>query len=130
MSLLVASALCVDVPDEQAGYHYDRAGVDVCLVNNGRCACHQAKSQSSDSWKNSPVSIRMPQASTTADLHALVAWLIACGIATVAIESTGVFWIPVYELLEQAGMMPLLVTARHVKTVPCRKTDWNDAQCL
>ena len=66
----------------------------------------------------------------TADLHALVAWLVACGIDTVAMESTGVFWIPIYELLEQAGITPYLVNARHVKTVPGRKTDWNDAQWL
>src|SRR4029453_9825372 len=66
----------------------------------------------------------------TADLHALVAWLLACGIDTVAMESTGVYWIPVYELLEAAGITPYLVNARHVKTVPGRKTDWNDAQWL
>jgi transposase len=66
----------------------------------------------------------------TPDLHALVAWLVACGIDTVAMESTGVFWIPLYELLEQAGITPYLVNARHVKTVPGRKTDWNDAQWL
>jgi transposase len=66
----------------------------------------------------------------TADLHTLVAWLVACGIDTVAMESTGVFWIPIYELLEAAGIVPYLVNARHVKTVPGRKTDWNDAQWL
>ena len=66
----------------------------------------------------------------TVDLHALVAWLVACRIDTVALESTGVFWIPIYELLEQAGITPYLVNARHVKTVPGRKTDWNDAQWL
>src|SRR6266545_6541890 len=66
----------------------------------------------------------------TADLHALVAWLVACGIDTVALESTGVFWIPIYELLEAAGIVPYLVNARHVKTVPGRKSDWNYAQCL
>ena len=66
----------------------------------------------------------------TVDLHALVAWLGTCGIDTVAMESTGVFWIPIYELLEQAGITPYLVNARHIKTVPGRKTDWNDAQWL
>ncbi len=66
----------------------------------------------------------------TPDLHALVAWLVACGIETVAMESTGVFWIPIYELLEQHGILPYLVNARHVKTVPGRKSDWNDAQWL
>ena len=66
----------------------------------------------------------------TVDLHALVAWLGTCGIDTVAMESTGVFWIPIYDLLEQAGITPYLVNARHIKTVPGRKTDWNDAQWL
>jgi transposase len=66
----------------------------------------------------------------TEDLHALVAWLLACGIDTVAMESTGVYWVPVYELLEQHGIVPFLVNARHAKTVPGRKTDWNDAQWL
>src|SRR5262245_15439389 len=64
----------------------------------------------------------------TPDLQALVEWLIACGIDTVVMESTGVFWIPIYELLEQHGITPYLVNARPVKTVPGRKSDWNDAQ--
>ncbi len=66
----------------------------------------------------------------TPDLHALVAWLLESGIDTVAIESTGVFWIPIYELLEAAGITPYLVNARQVKTAPGRKTDWTDAQWL
>jgi len=64
----------------------------------------------------------------TPDLHALVAWLQACEIDTVAMESTGVFWVPIYELLEQAGITAYLVNARHIKTVPGRKSDWNNAQ--
>jgi transposase len=66
----------------------------------------------------------------TPDLQALVAWLRACDIDTVALESTGVYWIPIYELLEASGITPYLVNARHVKTVPGRKSDWNDAQWL
>jgi transposase len=76
-----------------------------------------------------PQSVRV-FATFTADLQALVAWLLACGIDTVAMESTGVFWIPIYELLETTGIVPYLVNARHIKTVPGRKTDWNDAQWL
>jgi transposase len=76
-----------------------------------------------------PQNVRVFQ-TFTADLHALVAWPRACGIDTVAMESTGVFWIPIYELLEAAGIVPYLVNARYVKTVPGRKTDWNDAQWL
>lgn len=66
----------------------------------------------------------------TPDLHALIAWLIACRIDTVAMESTGVFWVPIYGLLERHGVVPYLVNARHIKTVPGRKSDWNDAQWL
>src|ERR1041384_2503717 len=69
-------------------------------------------------------------ATFTPDLHALVAWLVSCGIDTVVMVSTGVFWVPIYELLEHHGITPFLVNARHVKTVPGRKTDWNDAQWL
>jgi transposase len=66
----------------------------------------------------------------TPDVHDLVAWLVACGIDTVAMESTGVYWVPIYELLEAQGILPYLVNARHVRMVPGRKTDWNDAQWL
>jgi hypothetical protein len=66
----------------------------------------------------------------TVDLHALVAWLQSCRIDTVAMESTGVYWIPIYELIEAAGIVPFLVNARHAKMVPGRKSDWNDAQWL
>ena len=69
-------------------------------------------------------------ATFTPDLQALVTWLLECGITTVAMESTGVYWIAIYELLEQAGITCYLVNAQHVKTVPGRKSDWNDAQWL
>ena len=66
----------------------------------------------------------------TSDLRALADWLAEVGIKTVAMESTGVYWIPVYELLEERGFEVLLVNARDVKNVPGRKTDVNDAQWL
>ena len=66
----------------------------------------------------------------TEDLHALADWLTACRIKTVAMESTGVYWIPVFEILEARGFEVLLVNARDVKNVPGRKTDVNDAQWL
>jgi len=69
-------------------------------------------------------------ATFTPDLHALVDWVVACGIDTVVMESTGVFWVPIYELLEQRGIRCYLVNARHVKSVPGRTSDWNDAQWL
>lgn len=68
--------------------------------------------------------------SFTADLHALADWLKACGIETVAMESTGVYWIALYELLEMRGFEVLLVNARHVKNVSGRKSDVLDCQWL
>jgi transposase len=64
------------------------------------------------------------------DLHALADWLHAVGITTVAMDSTGVYWIPVFEILEARGFEVVLVNARDVKQVPGRKTDVNDAQWL
>jgi transposase len=66
----------------------------------------------------------------TPDLRALVDWLQACGIKTVAMESTGVYWIPLYELLEERGIEAYVVNARHLKNVPGRKTDVCDAQWI
>jgi transposase len=68
--------------------------------------------------------------SFTADLEAIAAWLAACGVDTVAMESTGVYWIPLYELLESRGFTVLLVNARHVKNVSGRKSDVLDCQWL
>lgn len=64
------------------------------------------------------------------DLHQLADWLRAVGITTIAMESTGVYWIPVFEILETRGFEVVLVNARAVKQVPGRKTDVNDAQWL
>jgi hypothetical protein len=64
------------------------------------------------------------------DLQALVEWLIQCGIDTAAMASTGVSWVPIVEMLEPCGITPSLVHTRQVKTVPGRKSDWNDAQWL
>ena len=64
------------------------------------------------------------------DLYRLADWLEETGIKTVAMESTGVYWIPVFEILEARGFEVLLVNARDVKNVPGRKTDVNDAQWL
>lgn len=68
--------------------------------------------------------------SFTHDLHALADWLKACGVTTVAMESTGVYWIPLFEILEERGFEVLLVNALHVKNVPGRKTDILDCQWI
>ncbi len=59
----------------------------------------------------------------TTDLHRLADWRAACRVTSVAIEATGVYWIPVFEILEARGFTVLLVNARHVKNVPGRKSD-------
>ena len=66
----------------------------------------------------------------TADLQRLADWLGACGITSVAMEATGVYWIPVYDILEARGLEVLLVNARHVKHVPGRKSDVQDCEWL
>lgn len=66
----------------------------------------------------------------TRDLLAAADWLKACGIDTVAMESTGVYWIPFFQILEQRGFKVFLVNARHAKNVPGRKTDVSDCQWI
>jgi transposase len=66
----------------------------------------------------------------TVDLYALADWLAACDIETVAMESTGIYWIPVYEILEARGFDVHLVNARHLKNVPGKKTDVLDCQWI
>jgi transposase len=66
----------------------------------------------------------------TGDLHRLADWFVGCGVKTVVMESTGVYWIPAYEVLDQRGFEVLLVNARDAKHVPGRKTDVSDVQWL
>ncbi len=68
--------------------------------------------------------------SFTGDLHRLADWLCACQIKTVAMESTGIYWIPLYEILVAQDIEVVVANARDVKHVPGRKTDVNDAQWL
>lgn len=66
----------------------------------------------------------------TQDLKEMATWLKQCGIKTIAMESTGVYWIPLFQILETSGFEVKLVNARHVKNVPGRKTDVEDCQWL
>jgi transposase len=66
----------------------------------------------------------------TGDLNRMADWLVEIGIQTVAMESTGIYWIPAYEILEERGLIVLLVNARHIKNVPGRKTDVLDCQWI
>src|SRR5580658_2352069 len=66
----------------------------------------------------------------TEDLERMAQWLVSCGVSTVAMESTGVYWIPLYDVLEKHGIRPCLVDARGMKNVPGRRTDWHECQWL
>lgn len=66
----------------------------------------------------------------TADLHRLADWLEHCGVTTVAMQSTGVYWIPLYEILDARGVDVYLVNARHTKNLPGRKSDVQESQWL
>jgi transposase len=64
----------------------------------------------------------------TSDLDQMAEWLVSCGITTVAMESTGVDWIPVYEAVERHGIQPCLVNPRNMKNVPGKRTDFHECQ--
>src|SRR5258708_34849721 len=65
----------------------------------------------------------------TSDLQRMADWLVATGISTVAMESTGVYWVPVYEVLESRGIEVILTNARDARAVPGRKTEIGRASC-
>ena len=85
--------------------HPNAAGVD---IGSAAHCCAVPPDRDDQSVREFP--------SFTVDLNALADWLTACGVDTVAMESTGVYWIPLFELLESRGFTVLLVNARHVKT--------------
>jgi transposase len=99
--------------------HPDAAGIDIghrehwCAVPGDRC----------------PQPVRS-FGTFTEDLEEMAAWFQECGIKTVAMESTGVYWIPAFQILEKHGLEVRLVNARHVKNVSGRKTDVQDCQWL
>jgi transposase len=66
----------------------------------------------------------------TADLQRMADWLKSCGVTTVAMQSTGVYWIPLFEVLERRGFQVYLVNARHTKNLPGRKSDVQESQWL
>ena len=66
----------------------------------------------------------------TQDLHALAYWFKACGVTSIAMEPTGVYWIPAFEVLEARGFAVILVNARYGKNMLGRKTDVSDAGWL
>lgn len=66
----------------------------------------------------------------TCDLHALADWLAHCGVRTVAMEATGVYWVPIYEILEERGFKQCLVNPQSAKSIDGRKSDLLDCQWL
>jgi len=64
------------------------------------------------------------------DLRQMAEWLVHCGITTAAMEATGVYWIPVYDVLEQHGIKPCLVNPRNMKNVPGKRTDFHECQWI
>jgi transposase len=66
----------------------------------------------------------------TRDLLEMANWLVRCGIETVAMQSTGVYWIALYDLLEERGIRVFVVNARDTKNLPGRKTDIQECQWL
>jgi transposase len=112
-------AILQDVPKLEAleQINFNAAGLDV-----GDDEIYAAVPE-----KRDKVSVRV-FGTFTVDLYALADWLGARGVDTVAMESTGVYWIPVYDVLEARGFEVYLVNARHIKNVTGRKTDILDCQ--
>ncbi len=102
--------------DDLAGVHPHAAGLD-----SGRAAIVAARPAHRDEHPVRVVGTCSP------DLHPLREWRIACGIAPVAMASTGVVWIPISAVRAAAGITGVLVNARHVTTVPGRTTDGHAA---
>jgi transposase len=102
-----------------AAMHPNAAGIDV-----GNSAHYVAVRPDRD-----PDSVRRFDC-FTADLHRLADWLQQCGVTTVAMQSTGVYWIPVYEILDARGIEVYLVNARHTRNLPGRKSDVQESQWL
>ncbi len=106
-------------PDSLPLIKPNAAGIDIahrehwCAVPPGRCA--------------NPV---RAFGTYTEDLEQMAAWLKECGVTTVAMESTGVYWIPAFQILEKHGLEVCLVNARHVKNVSGRKSDILDCQWI
>ncbi len=99
--------------------HIDAAGIDIGSEVHYVCVPQDRDTQSVKKFS-----------CFTVDLIEMANWLKSCQIKTVAMESTGVYWIPVFQELEKHGFEVILVNARYVKNVPGRKTDVQDCQWL
>ena len=95
------------------------AGLDICDAEIWACVPSDRAEQPVRCFKT-----------FTVDLHTLADWLTDCNIKTVAMESTGIYWIPIYEILDDRGFEVKLVNAHHLKNVPGRKSDVQDCQWI
>ena len=102
--------------------HAHAAGIDVGATSHWVCVPQDAVAEDQSAVREF--------GAFTRDLDKLVEWLRGCGVQTVAMESTSVYWIPLFQKLEAAGLEAILVNARHVRHVPGRKTDCKDCQWL
>jgi transposase len=102
--------------------HPHAAGIDVGATEHYACVPADAVGASESAVRSF--------GAFSGELDQLVEWLLACQVSTVAMESTGVYWIPLFQKLEAAGLEVVLVNARHLKQVPGRKTDWKDCQWI
>ena len=108
------------IPDNMLIIHPHAAGIDVGAEEHWVCVPADRDAQPVQKFS-----------AFTCDLHRLADWLTACRITTVVMESTGVYWIPLFQILEARGFEVALVNARHVKNVPGRpKTDRFDCRWL
>ena len=108
-----------DLPDELSRVNLNAAGIDVGASSHF-VAVPEGRSEQP---------VREFEA-YTAELYRMADWLLECGVGTVAMESTGVYWIPLFGVLEERGLEVLLVDPRRLKSVPGRKTDVLDCQWL
>ena len=109
----------IELPDELSQVNLNAAGIDVGASSHFVAV----------SGRNAEESVREFEA-YTAELYRMADWLLECGVETVAMESTGVYWIPLFGVLEERGLEVLLVDPRRLKSVPGRKTDVLDCQWL
>lgn len=109
----------VNLPDSLKQINLNAAGIDIGSTQHYVAVPSDRDKQSVRCFE-----------SFTADLHQLADWLIECGIETVAMESTGVYWIPLFQILESRGLTVKLVDANKVKNVSGRKSDIMDCQWL
>ena len=107
------------LPEELSQVNLHAAGIDVGASSHF-VAVSEARSERP---------VREFQAYTS-ELHRMAEWLLQCGVETVAMESTGVYWIPLFGVLEERGIEVMLVDPRRLKNVPGRKTDVSDCQWL